>query len=100
MKSKMAPPDSPGHLTEDASGFWKRTQADYAITDEAGLRLLTLASECLDLAETCRLAIAKDGPVYADRFGAPRPRPEAAMGRNAMLTFARLTRELGLEPKT
>lgn len=94
---KRTPVAVPEHLTGDAAAFWRRVQADYAIDDAAGLRLLTLAAEALMAAEAARVAIAEHGQTYIDRFGAPRPRPEVSIQRNAMVTFARLTREMGLQ---
>ena len=92
-------PEPPAHLSESSAEFWRKTQADYAIADDHGLKLLTLACESLDAAETARAAVAKHGQTYIDRFDALRIRPEVTIQRNAMVTFARLTRELGLEPK-
>lgn len=103
LESKMArhakaQSEPPAHLTGLALTFWTETQAVYEISDPAGLRLLRLACESLMTAETARLAIAAEGLTYTDRFGAPRPRPEVAMQRDAMTTFRGLVRELRLDP--
>lgn len=89
---------APAHLADGAKSFWESVQATYFITDAPGLRLLQLAAEALQEAERARLVLAKQGQTYKDRFKAPRPRPEVAIQRNAMLTFARLVKELRLDP--
>ena len=88
----------PAHLVGDALEFWQTVQQGYSITDPAGLRLLRLAAECLATAEMARLAIALGELTYTDRFGAPRPRPEARLANAAMMTFRALCRELRLDP--
>ena len=90
--------DAPEHLTGDALAFWGTVQRDYSITDPAGLRLLRLACEAMTTAEMARLAIARDGLTYVDRFSAPRPRPESRIQISAMVTFRSLCRELRLDP--
>lgn len=95
MKTDIQPPS---HLSGDAKAFWERVRRDYGIEDPAGLRLLKLASEALQTAETAREVLHRDGLTYVDRFGAPRPRPEARLQTAAMTTFRALVRELRLDP--
>jgi phage terminase small subunit len=90
--------DCPSHITGDAAEFWKTTQTTYGISDPSGLRLLRLACEALMTAEKAREVIARDGLTFNDRFGAPRPRPEARLQSAAMVTFRGLVRELRLDP--
>ena len=94
-KPKIDPPE---HLADDALAFWGTVQRDYSIHDPAGLRLLRLACEAMMTAEMARLAIARDGLTFIDRFGAPRPRPESRIQVAAMTTFRSLCRELRLDP--
>ena len=99
MSRTAKPPiDPPAHLTGDALAFWQTVQQDYSIHDPAGLRLLRLEGEALATAEMARLAIARDGMTYVDRFGAPRPRPESRIQVAAMTVFRSLCRELRLDP--
>ena len=65
--------------------------------DEHHVRLLTLAAEAWERAQGAREAIAAHGPVYEDRFGQPRARPEVAIERDSRIAFARLLRELDLD---
>ena len=94
-KPKIDPPE---HLTGDDLAFWSTVQRDYSIHDPAGLRLLRLACEATATAELARLAIARDGLTYVDRFGAPRTRPESRIQVAAMTVFRSLCRELRLDP--
>lgn len=96
MKSKKVH-HPPSHLSEPSQAFWRDVQAAYVIEDRAGLELLRLAAEALDTSEKARLAIEEHGQTYVDRFGAPRPRPEVAIQRNAMQIFTRLVRTLGVD---
>lgn len=99
MSRPAKPPiDAPEHLAGDALAFWQTVQRDYGIVDPAGLRLLRLACEAMMTAETARLAIARDGLTFIDRFGAPRPRPESRIQAAAMTVFRSLCRELRLDP--
>lgn len=90
---------APDHLTDASKAFWESVQVNYSINDAPGVKLLTLAAESLQEAERARLALVQHGQTYTDRFGAPRPRPEVTIQRNSMLTFARLVKELRLDPQ-
>jgi phage terminase small subunit len=61
------------------------------------LHLLVLACEALDRAAQAREAIAEHGPVFVDRYGQPRARPEVQIERDSRIAFARLLRELALD---
>lgn len=87
---------SPAHLKPATRDWFEAVQADFAL-EQHHTRLLTLACEAFDRAAEAREAIATHGPVYSDRFGAPRARPEVAIERDARLAFARLLRELDLD---
>jgi hypothetical protein len=56
-----------------------------------------LAGESWDRAEAAREALAEHGMTYDDRFGAPHPRPEVQIVRDATIAFSRLIRELDLD---
>jgi hypothetical protein len=58
--------------------------------------ILTKAAESWDLAEKCRVIIARRGPTYIDRFGAPRSRPECAILRDSKIAFIRCLAALNL----
>ena len=93
---KSAHPEPPRHLSREVRAWWRVLLERYEL-EEQHLRLLQLACEAWDSAQAARGALAKHGPVYVDRFGQPRARPEVAIERDARLAFARLLRELDLE---
>lgn len=59
--------------------------------------ILTLAGEAWDRSAQARRVLERNGLVFLDRFGQPRPRPELAIEKDAKLLFARLTRDLQLD---
>ncbi len=90
------PPASPKHLSAEAAEWWQQVVSDFAL-EEHHFKLLRLAAETWDRAQQARVALAKHGTTYTDRFGAPHPRPEVAIERDAKIGFARLVRELGFD---
>jgi len=89
-------PRAPAHLAPETRAWWREVVRDYQL-DPHHLRLLQLACEAWDRCQQARAALTEHGVVYVDRFGAPRPRPEAAIERDSRLAFARLLRELDLD---
>jgi hypothetical protein len=59
-------------------------------------QLLVMAAQVWDRREQVRKAIRQLGPVFTDRYGQPRSRPEVGIERDCTITFARLLREIGL----
>lgn len=94
MKKKLPAP--PEHLSDDAKQWWNHVVGEYEL-EPHHLRILQLACEAWDRASEARAQLAKDGPVYHDRFGAPRKHPSVGIEEQARLAFARLVRELDLE---
>lgn len=89
-------PKPPKHLQPATRRWWSTVVHDYDL-GQHHVRLLTLASESYDRCRQARLALAKDGITYVDRFGQPRARPEVAIERDSRVAFARLLRELALD---
>lgn len=92
----MTAPKAPAHL-RPATRAWYRKVVGEFVLEEHHLRLLQLASEAWDRADEAREIVAKAGPYFADRFGAPRAHPALAVRRDAEIAFARLLRELDLD---
>jgi phage terminase small subunit len=86
----------PKHLRPATRRWFAGVLEQYEL-EEHHVRLLTLAGEAWDRCVAARQAIDEHGMVYADRFGAPRSRPEVAIERDSRLSFTRLIRELDLD---
>ncbi len=93
---KMTVIKPPTHLSSEAGSWWAEVVERYELEPQH-LKLLRLACEAWDRAQAARVALAKHGTTFTDRFGQPRARPELAIERDARLGFARLLRELDLE---
>jgi phage terminase small subunit len=90
-------PAAPGHLSPSSRRWWRQMVAGYEM-DPGALRILEAAATTWDRALAARDAIATDGAVITDRFGALRPHPAVAIERSALLAYARLCRELAIDP--
>ena len=86
----------PAHFSARTKAWWSKILSDYFLQDHH-LALLRLACENLDRAEAAREEIEKNGMIFVDRFGAPKPHPAVGIARDAAVTFARLVRELSLD---
>ena len=87
---------APSYLKDDTAIWWRHVNQEYDL-EEHHVRLLTLAAEAWDRTQEARAVLANEGLTYADRFSAPRARPEVAIERDSRLAFARLLRELDLD---
>lgn len=88
---------TPDHLSAPARELWERIRATYAITDEAGVLLLTTAMESWDRAKQAQGIIAKDGASVVDRWGQTKAHPMIAVERNAHAALLAALRALDLE---
>ncbi len=88
-------PDAPGHLSARASGLWRSIVERYELEDEE-LATLTLALESLDVADTARRRLKRDGQYVEDRFEQLKPHPAVQVHRDALASWARLTALLGI----
>ncbi|GLS34515.1 hypothetical protein GCM10010869_01030 [Mesorhizobium tianshanense] len=86
----------PAHLRPATKKWFKTVISDFEL-DGHHIRLLTLAAEAWDQAQTAREVLDKDGQTFTDRFGQPKERPEVGILQNARISFARLIRELALD---
>lgn len=90
------PPRPPKHLRAQTRRWFAWVVENFEM-EEHHCRVLTAACESWDRMQQAREAIDKHGIVFTDRFGAPKPRPEVAIERDAKIGFARLLRELRLD---
>ena len=87
----------PAHLSSPSREWCEEIRAEFDLEAHSE-RLLVLAAGAWDQAEEARARLAKDGTYVEDRFGALKAHPGVAVLRDARLSFARLVRELGIEP--
>lgn len=92
----MTSPKPPSHLKPATRKWWASVVADFEL-EPHHLRLLQLAAEAWDQAQTAREVLDRDGQTFLDRFGQPKERPEVGILQNARISFARLLRELALD---
>jgi phage terminase small subunit len=85
----------PSHLSPSMRQWWRDLNRTFDFEPHQ-LKILRLACEAYDRAQQARSVLQKRGLTYTDRFGAPKPRPEVAIERDARIGFARLVRELSL----
>ena len=86
----------PDHLSPETSAWFSGVASQYQLENHH-VKLLTLAAEAWDRAQSARLALQEYGLIYYDRFSQPKSRPETAILRDSVTTFARLLRELDLD---
>jgi len=89
-------PKPPKHLSLAARRWFTDISTEYELGSHH-VKLLVAAAESWDLCAKATAAIAKHGLTYEDRFGAPRPRPEVAIARDARAAFVSCVRALGLD---
>jgi phage terminase small subunit len=77
-------------------GWWGSVVEDHDL-DSHHFRLLEAACNAWDRMELARRAVATHGMTFEGKDG-PRPRPEVAIERDARIAFARIVRDLGLDP--
>lgn len=87
----------PKHLQTEGRELFERVQAEYAITDAAGLALLTRAAECLDRLTEARELLATDGPVTKDRYGTMKAHPANKIELDSRNGFLAALRALNLD---
>jgi hypothetical protein len=61
--------EPPRPLGSQGRGLWNRVQAEYDVSDPAGIEFLTLAAESLDRAQALSEAIERDGMVVRTPSG-------------------------------
>jgi len=96
LEEKLDTPKPPSHLSKPAKALSTSIAATY-ILESHHYHLLTLAMEASDRCEDARQAIARDGLMVVDRYGASKLHPAVSAERDSRLAVARLLRELALD---
>ena len=87
-------------LSEEAQRWFDLLQAEYGISDAAGLLMLQTAMEAFDRLAECQASIALHGASCPDRFGQLKPHPLLGAERDArgQMLAALKALNLDLEP--
>lgn len=87
----------PKHLSKEARKIFKNLVQEYGITDCAGLRILRVALEAYDRAQSARATIEKDGMTVRDKFGQTKPHPLLPVERDSRAAFLHGLKHLNLD---
>jgi P27 family predicted phage terminase small subunit len=90
--------DAPKHLSTESKKLWAKLQADYDISDAAGLLLLRHLLESHDRCLEARETIKREGAVVRDRFNQPKSHAAVAIERDARAQVIAALKALRLEP--
>jgi len=88
---------APSHLSKEAKKIFRGLCLEYQIYDMAGLRILRVACEAFDRAQSCREAIDQDGLTVQDKNGQVKPHPLIAAERDSRAAFLAGLKALNLD---
>ena len=88
---------APKHLSKEAKKIWKSLIAEYSIDDTAGLKILRVALEAFDRAQTAREKIDLEGMTVKDRYGQMKPHSLIACERDSRAAFLSGLKALNLD---
>ena len=94
---KNSGPAPPKHLSQEARKYWRKIAEEYAIDDDAGMLVLTVAFEAYDRMREAQGRIAKDGPTMIDRFGQMKGHPLLPVERDTRAQFLAGLKALNLD---
>lgn len=87
----------PKNLGREAKNLWRKIQADYQISDEAGLLILATGLEAFDRMRQAQDILKAEGMTTLDRFSQPRPHPAAAIERDSRAAMLAALKQLNLD---
>jgi phage terminase small subunit len=90
----LNPPD---HLRDGGKAFFAAVADEYAISDAAGLALLSRAAECVDRIAAAQAAITDHGELVIDRYGGVKLNPACALEKDARAGFLAAMKALNLD---
>jgi P27 family predicted phage terminase small subunit len=88
---------APKHLSKEAKILWKEILTEYQISDAAGIRILRVALEAFDRAQSARVSIDKIGLLVKDKFGQIKPHPLLPIERDSRAAFLSGLKALNLD---
>jgi phage terminase small subunit len=89
----------PRPLGKDGSALWKELTEEYRFDgDSAGIAMLALACEALDVVQACRKQINKHGELLVTKAGIVRENPLLKIELQNRFYVTRTLEKLGFEP--
>jgi len=82
---------------EPSTRKWISSLKKRFVLEDWIVRLFVFAGQNWDRAQEMRRIIAKEGSIQTDRFGQKKPHPAVLIESQAMLNFAKLLRETGID---
>jgi len=95
-RRKPVQTDSLAHLSDAMRAWYGETVRNYVL-DSHHLHILRLA-ESFDRAQSSREQVLREGPTFVDKNGNLRSHPAIAVERDARAAFAKLAKQLDLDP--
>jgi len=86
------------HLRPETKKWAREVEATWALECHQE-KLLITACECWDRILLARETLENEPPFFTDRFKQPKEHPAFKLARDNQTLFARLCRELNLEPE-
>ncbi|MDX9788032.1 MAG: hypothetical protein RBT11_14705 [Desulfobacterales bacterium] len=87
----------PDHLSSESKQIWNDIIVEHGINDPAGLRILRVACESFDRAQSARTQIDLDGLTILDKWGQIKPHPLLACERDSRAAFLAGLKALSLD---
>jgi P27 family predicted phage terminase small subunit len=94
---KRPPIEVPQHLSADMQVWFRQVVEGYQL-DHHHLHILRLACEAFDRAQAAREQVLREGPTFVDKNSNLRAHSAIAVERDARSAFAKLVKQLNLEP--
>jgi phage terminase small subunit len=89
-------PKPPSYLSAQSKRWFASVVTNW-IMEDTDLRLLTLAAENFDIAESARKTLLAEGRFYIDPKGVQRAHPLVKVQKDAMTLAVRIVRDLKLD---
>jgi P27 family predicted phage terminase small subunit len=88
---------APDHLSAAMKAWWADVLARHGVPDSHRLYLLEAACGAWDRMEEARQTLAREGITVGGRYG-PRTHPAVGIERDSRAAFARILKQLDLDP--
>ncbi len=84
-------------LTPEAKKFYDEVRQEYSISDSAGLKILLVAAESLQMLRQAQDEVQKYGLTLEDKFGQRKPNPACQVMRDSRSQFLQSMKALRVD---